>query len=1059
MLKRIDIDITALLGGDHGFCFLVGAGISMDAPAGLASARQLMEGIIRFSAPQYTAEEIRQIPNLRYETLVEEYRAAIDNKLVFMRYFDELSLAPDRKPNSIHLYLAKMLAAGNPVMTTNFDHFIERAVGLDNPRLVDVITPKDFDAHGDHQANQAKNLMALYKLHGSNVNPLTREDTSTTVITTLSALGKGKDSDIFAVEVFKRPLFDRICDGRTLVVMGYSGGDDFDVVPMLSRMRGVKSVVWLSHGPGSAVETFKVLPDLIPGPASQDGMLVAIARQLGVEVIKVVGPTAAVVAKLQRTDTREATATNAPVLAIDAWLASKLPPPTVAARECFAGQVLAQNGFQDKALPHFKAALSFYERQGDNRNIAIVLGLIGAQLPSKDAIPQYNRALSIFEEIGDRKGVASQLVTTSVAHLSMGQTAAARDGLIRAIKTFEAEGFDDGLPVAYMELGSAYNFLGELDKALECHEKAYRAAQRIGDLGGIASILESKAQFHADIGEATAALDAYQQAIAIHEKLHSKQHISRVLRQVGDVHKARGDLDNASASYQGALEASRSIGDVHGSGVARASIADLLAKKGDFEAALSELDQAKTMFEQLGDSYMVATTISSRSEVLLLKGDVDGALSRLRSAREIFERLKDKVELPNVLSLMGSALDAKGDHKQAIQHHEQALKLHQDLGVKVATAYDLSNLGLVHLHLADHGKALIHYKKALEIFQDCHDPAGVAAQFHNIAQVHEHLEHYFLARYYYKYAMEREMATQNRGTLMFRRIDLATMSLKLGMADEATGALIDAIEDAEAIGDLERKKALENQADQLLDREVTGQHLDDLLTQCEQANERKDKKGLRRTILLISLSYMDSGTTKEAAMFLSEALTAFDRSGEDEVIAVIHEYLGDMQADLGEYEKALVSYEKSASIQEKLGNREQFGDILASQCGLDLALERYDQAMARGERSLAILRAIGDDRDAAGVLAFMGIAQLEAKQAAASLDTFRQAMACAEKSGDPRRKGDILFQASKAFIEAGDVQTAIHHLTEAIAIGKKVENKDLVEKATQALATLKEGKR
>ena len=86
MLEPIEYDIEHALGGDMPLCFLVGAGISMDPPARLGSARQLMDGIIRFAAPADAVDSIQNIPDLRYECLVEQMRYCIDKDLEFYRH-------------------------------------------------------------------------------------------------------------------------------------------------------------------------------------------------------------------------------------------------------------------------------------------------------------------------------------------------------------------------------------------------------------------------------------------------------------------------------------------------------------------------------------------------------------------------------------------------------------------------------------------------------------------------------------------------------------------------------------------------------------------------------------------------------------------------------------------------------------------------------------------------------------------------------------------------------------------------------------------------------------
>ncbi|MBN2154229.1 MAG: SIR2 family protein, partial [Candidatus Lokiarchaeota archaeon] len=390
MLEPADIDLVEMLGGKEPLCFLVGAGISMDPPAGLGSARQLMEAIINFGAPERFISRLAAIPDLRYELLIQQFRTFIDKDLTITRYFDEVSLGKDSAPNQVHGYLASMLLAGHPVMTTNFDHFIERAAGLQEPRLRVVITAADFDRFGDPRKNAREGLAVLYKLHGSPRNAITGEDTSSTVITTIDALGKKKEGDFFSVEVFKRPLFDHICEGRVLVVMGYSGGDDFDVVPMLNRLKGARAVVWVVHTSepggqpgrlpaatsGAAYRAFKIIAGgrgtpvasiAGRGPSPLDETLVAIARRLSIDVFKVEAHTGKLISAVPHVPPAEGILADSPPPRIADWLASNLHPPPPEVRASFASGLFQVMELPLDAIEASEEALEACTAKGDER--------------------------------------------------------------------------------------------------------------------------------------------------------------------------------------------------------------------------------------------------------------------------------------------------------------------------------------------------------------------------------------------------------------------------------------------------------------------------------------------------------------------------------------------------------------------------------------------------------------------------------------------------------------------------------------------------------------------
>ncbi len=259
ILVGTTLDFKELVAENRPLSFLAGAGISMDPPACLASARQLIDALVTFGAPTDARDGLLAIRQLRYEMLVQLFRDVYDPKMEFSRYFETATI-----PNRIHHFLANMARKHNVVVTTNFDCLIETAVMFQGIQPRVVITKDDFEAAGDPVSNAATNRVAIYKIHGSPQNITTGEDTRGSVVSTLDALGKHKGGDVFALETFKRSFFDKACNGRTLVVLGYSGGDDLDLVPTLLRMSGLARVIWISHvqDKNAGVKTYKVDPSV-----------------------------------------------------------------------------------------------------------------------------------------------------------------------------------------------------------------------------------------------------------------------------------------------------------------------------------------------------------------------------------------------------------------------------------------------------------------------------------------------------------------------------------------------------------------------------------------------------------------------------------------------------------------------------------------------------------------------------------------------------------------------------------------------------------------------------
>ena len=244
---------------DSKWTFLVGAGVSMDAPSSLPSARQISRIILEYLAPEEELENLLSLEMLRYELLVESIQDMFDTELVFMDYFDEII-----EPNLIHLFLATAISRNNYVVTTNFDYLIERALMRvlsedTHHQIMPIITKEDFLEHQDPQALIESGKYALYKIHGSKTNIVTKEVTIHSLITTISDLGKDRESgETFAIEPYKKPAVNNLMKDQSLMVMGYSGSDDFDIGPVLKELPHLKTLIWIEHVLDDDIRAYKI---------------------------------------------------------------------------------------------------------------------------------------------------------------------------------------------------------------------------------------------------------------------------------------------------------------------------------------------------------------------------------------------------------------------------------------------------------------------------------------------------------------------------------------------------------------------------------------------------------------------------------------------------------------------------------------------------------------------------------------------------------------------------------------------------------------------------------
>lgn len=234
------------------FC---GAGISIDQPAGLPSALEVTELLIEsLVEDRGLARELRELTlpdrltashaydHIRFETLVEIIQDLLDPTLEVLRFVDY-----GGSPNEFHLGLAEFASRGAAVVTTNMDCLLEMA------SLSLGLRTETVDLHERKVRSLPKNCVQVVKLHGSSKEYSIDGSVATcsSPQATIRAIGAASPHRRLPSEVLARLAL--LIDGRDVLIAGYSGQDDLDIVPSLMET-APRSVLWTMHADGPGVD-------------------------------------------------------------------------------------------------------------------------------------------------------------------------------------------------------------------------------------------------------------------------------------------------------------------------------------------------------------------------------------------------------------------------------------------------------------------------------------------------------------------------------------------------------------------------------------------------------------------------------------------------------------------------------------------------------------------------------------------------------------------------------------------------------------------------------------
>ncbi|MBD3229766.1 MAG: tetratricopeptide repeat protein [Candidatus Lokiarchaeota archaeon] len=388
--------------------FLVGAGCSIDPPSGLPSGGKMMDAIIDYTCDESEIDNIRKLKGLRFEALVEIVRYTLDKQLHLIDYFGECKI-----PNLQHFFLAEMIKRGNLVLTTNFDFLIEHALirsGVQKENIIPVITEDDFRKYKDPEDLFNKGKKAIYKIHGSTKNIITGKSTRSSLIATIQAFGSNKEGEnVFQLEHFKRPLFINSTNERSLVIMGYSGSDDFDIVPTLKILEGIKNIYWINyvyHDKGRE-KIFEILKDTDPNfdeYKKVNQILVEIKRMNTIEhIYRIDVNTSRLVKDLIKAE-YEVSEREFKIKPLE-WIESNITSPSKIIKLQIPYKIYQSLNIFEPALRCCEETLKIAEEMNNQswkrvalNNIGTINGIRGKY---SEALKQYLKVLEITEHLGD----------------------------------------------------------------------------------------------------------------------------------------------------------------------------------------------------------------------------------------------------------------------------------------------------------------------------------------------------------------------------------------------------------------------------------------------------------------------------------------------------------------------------------------------------------------------------------------------------------------------------------------------------------------------------------
>lgn len=764
-------DLEALFAPKRNYTFLVGAGISMDPPANMPSAKQIVKSLLELFAPPEEIDNLLVQEMLRFELVVEKIQDIFDENLKFLDYLKYVT-----EPNVIHLFLSNAITRGNYVVTTNFDYLIECALlrVLDknwHQDITPVISKEDYIIYQDPKTVLASNKYPIYKIHGSKRNIITGRDTKESLITTLSALGKDRaEGETFAIEPYKKPAIFNLMNNRTLVVMGYSGSDDFDIGPALKEMPFLNRLIWIEHSKDSKTEIINISKkkDVFSQENSSklDKLLDYIYTKHNFEVILIKTNTNDFVQKrlwnifLPFLPLNEINLFDSEkeIPKFSEWIHTIFKDTPITQKYKFVSQIFYYLKDLESTKRSSEKGLVIAEEENDISSKSFFLNMLGMtyQITGayNEALMNYKRALLIDESLNDIAGKATDLNNIGSIYLTIGEYDPALEMYVQALEVVESLGDLSSEISCKNNIGRVYEVKNELDLALNYYLDAIKITESIGDLNRKATLLNNIGMIYKAKNEYSKSITYYEEALKISHLLGDLYGKLILLNNIGRVYDEYENYEKALEKYHESLDIAVQLGDLSKKAGCLNNIGSIYLAQGKQNLALEKYQEALTIEGNLGDPLMKIIYLNNIGMIFNSQANHNLAKEKYIEALNIADEIGDLSQKGLLLTKIGGIDMIQEDYLTALEKYKESVLVFDTKGELSNKAASLSNIGRIYEIQNNLYEALRIFEETLQIDQNLGDPMGIAGDFYNIGKVYNKQGEYRKALHNYEESLK-----------------------------------------------------------------------------------------------------------------------------------------------------------------------------------------------------------------------------------------------------------------------------------------------------------------
>ena len=350
---------------------------------------------------------------------------------------------------------------------------------------------------------------------------------------------------------------------------------------------------------------------------------------------------------------------------------------------------LAARAVEDDATPE-TSGVTIRERLTALEGLGAVRSLMGEYDESMTAYEGMLEQAAILEEVALDEGRLRRgeaLRSFASVHVRRGEYDDALGRLRESVTVLEATTTHEGrreLSKALTQIASVHFHHGEYEQTREFSRRSQELADEIGAApeAAFANLIWGLASYRQ--GDPADARERFETSLAVRERLGDVNGVAAVLQNLGNLCMDQTDYDGADEYYSRCLEIRRRVGDVAGTANVLNGLGNVCLGRVDYDGAAERFGECLEIFEGIGAGFGIAVATLNLGQIENERRNLDVARDYLERALAAAEPLKARDLIADITASFARVHTHAGAWGEAKHAATQAL----------ATAREIANPGI-----------------------------------------------------------------------------------------------------------------------------------------------------------------------------------------------------------------------------------------------------------------------------------------------------------------------------------------------------------------------------